>query len=452
MPNENTIKEFLVGLGFDIDEASWSKFTGGIARATKQVTALGAETVATGLAISAMVEKTARNYEELYYVAQRSGASIAGLKANEYGWRQVGLSAGQARSTIESVAQTIRTNPGLRGLMQSFGIDPNNAERAATQFVETLKRRFGERGYFVAAQFAQMYGIDETAFRTLWINIDRLKAAQKEHQAMMRDAGLDADQAGEDFRKFANAVDRTWGRFGALTDRISHDFLPAVHGGINALGRLLILFSRFNDSKGGVPGMAATIGASGLGILMIKSLIWRILGLGGGAAAAGAAGAGLGAGVLGAGAGVGVGAGGAAAGAAGLGAFMRGGLGAMLRRFGVPAAMLAMMKYDEGNSTRTFLRGILGIDETDEERRAPAPWNGGQWPGGPHSMPFDARNLNSAGAGYGINNPVLNQKTEINLLGSASTFENAQAIFGSQDSINSNLVRYWGRSFGEVRP
>ena len=42
MASSNIIKEFLVSLGFAVDNSSLSKFTGGIATATKRAALLGA--------------------------------------------------------------------------------------------------------------------------------------------------------------------------------------------------------------------------------------------------------------------------------------------------------------------------------------------------------------------------------------------------------------------------
>lgn len=60
-----TIKEFLVGLGFKVDEAGLAKFSAGIASASLRVTALAAATTAAAGAIVAGVQKIAADFDQL---------------------------------------------------------------------------------------------------------------------------------------------------------------------------------------------------------------------------------------------------------------------------------------------------------------------------------------------------------------------------------------------------
>ncbi len=442
----DTLRDYLVGLGFQVDEASWQKFTSRVERSARNVGELGAEAVATGFAISKMVERVARSYEELYYVSQRTGSGVGALKANEYGWRQIGLSAQQARQTVESVAASMRANPGMQALMRSFGLDPRDAEASTTGLVEKLKSRFGEKGYFAAAQYAGMFGIDEGTFRTLWMNIEKLRAKQAENRQMQREAGFDARRAADDFLILSNNIDKLTGRIGILFDRIAHDLGGSVNTLVRGADWAVRQFTAANDKTDGAIGVAGAIAASGLGVMIAKKILMRILGVGAGTAAAAAAApaapAAAGAAPVAA----------AAAGGMGLAAMMAKGPASLLKSFGVPVALLAAMKYDTDNSLRSQLRSLFGIEETEEDRRADPPWRKRDPWASP--VPFSASLLPS-GDGTAFQRtlaPTINQKTEINIAPGPNAFETARAVFGSQDSINANLVRYWGRQIGEVRP
>ena len=103
----DTIKEFLVKLGFKIDEAGQKKFIEGVASATKAVTELGLKTVGVAALMTEAVNKISEQYEELYFTAVRTGASATALSTFAFGSKAIGISAGEAAGlstvTIDNV-------------------------------------------------------------------------------------------------------------------------------------------------------------------------------------------------------------------------------------------------------------------------------------------------------------------------------------------------------------
>ena len=108
----DTIKEFLVALGFKTDETALKKFERGISQATKAVVTLAAAVETTALAVSIGVARFASNLESLYFASQRTGASATNLKAFDRAARDMGASAGEAQASIEGLARYMRNNPG----------------------------------------------------------------------------------------------------------------------------------------------------------------------------------------------------------------------------------------------------------------------------------------------------------------------------------------------------
>lgn len=357
----DVLREYLLALGWKINESSWNKFNAAVTRTGRNVAELGGEAVATGLAIGAMVERIARHYEELYYVSQRTQASVANLKAYGFAAKQVGLSAEGMTAAIESFAQQQRLNPGIAGLVKQFSGATDRAEQLV-DVVDGLKKRFGERGYFAAARMASdLFGMDEPTFRMLWMNLDRLKQAQVQQKQIMRDAGIDADAAARQFTEFAREMNTFGERWSVLGQRIALDFLPYVSAAVRGLSDLLEAFTKFNsqDTEGRA-GMIAAIATGGLGAYLGKRLLGRLFG----GAAASAAGGGA-AGAAGAAAG-----GGAGAGAATVAATSA---GALVAATGLTAGVIL------GASTRTANKGEKDLyrfnpesgqyEPTDELRR-----------------------------------------------------------------------------------
>lgn len=298
------IKEFLVALGFQIDEAGWRKFNQGLAQSGKAAAELGSITATTATAIALAVEKVARQYETLYYVSQRTGSSVSTLRAYEFGVRQIGLTSDQARQSVEGFAASIRTNPGLAGLLRGMGVDPSDAKNAQSQFVKALHNRFGERGYFAAQQMAQLFGMDEITFRQMYTNIERLGAAEDEQKKRMAAAGINADDAAKKFTAFSRVLNRLEDDLAILGERIALDFLDPATKAIEAIDGIIQAVNRLDKETGGAVGVAGTLATSALGGWLLKRLIGRIFGTGaaaaataGGAEAAGGATAAAGSGI-----------------------------------------------------------------------------------------------------------------------------------------------------------
>jgi len=237
------LQEYLIGLGFDVDENKLRKFREGAAIAARDVTGIGAAALATATAIGYMVEKAARSYEDLYYVSQRTGRSVTWLRAYEFASRQVGVSAEAARGQTEAFYATLRTNPGMQGLLANLGA--NEADGPAG-LVARLKKIFGESQYFVAATFAQQFGIDEQSFRTYWLNVEKLAAAQEDSQKRQREAGVAAEDTSGKFLEFANSVDHLNDNLANLKTRFALDFVKPSTSVVQAIDNIVEAFNRMD--------------------------------------------------------------------------------------------------------------------------------------------------------------------------------------------------------------
>lgn len=274
----DTIKEFLVALGFKIDDAQAKKFDSAIANATHSVLGLGAATAATATAIGVSVEKIARQYEDLYYVGLRTNSAVSNLRSYEYAARQIGLTSDQARSSVEAMAGAMRLNPGLKGLLKGMGVSGGDGQQQLIGLIDALKKQFGEKGYFAAARVGSLFGIDETAFRMHWMNLDKLKAKQEDQKRRMKEAGVDADAMAGKWVDFSNKLDLLGDNFGILQERITSDFLPAATAVVGVVNDMVEAFNRLNNATGGAAGEAGTIATSTVAALLVKRWLTRLLG------------------------------------------------------------------------------------------------------------------------------------------------------------------------------
>lgn len=333
----DTLQEYLVGLGFKIDEASWKKYQAFVARATEATVGLGATAVETAAAIEASVAAVARQYESLYYVSQRTRQSASYIQATQYAFKQIGLSAEDATSSIEGVAAAMRLNPGLRAL---FG--------GATRPEDIVARlRNSGMPYFVAARMAGMAGIGERVFQHEWMFGEQERAAAEERRRRMQEAGVNADVAAERFTRFGRVLNRLEDDFSIMATRIALDWVDPVEHGVSSLTRAVEWFNKADKATNGfigaLTGLASAIGGSAI----LNGLFKKFFGIG-------------------------IGSGGSVA-SGGLGLW-RGGW------VGLSTAALGAMKADDADpkhEIRSALRNFFGIEETEADKRAPNPWQKG---------------------------------------------------------------------------
>jgi hypothetical protein len=335
------LREYLIALGFKVDEQSFRRFNTYVGVTKRDVTELGAAAVTAATAIGVVIERVAREYEELYYISRRTGSSVANIKSYGFAWGQIGLSADAAKQSIENFAQTIRTNPGLNALLRNMGIDTTDAVAAQQQFVGRLKQ-FGEKGYFIGAQIAAMYGMGEKEFYQLYHFMDQSKAWQEDYSRRLREAGINAQQYAGDFRNYSNQVNQLGSTFGITAERIAHDWLPAAEGVTKTLQEGVEWFNKYNASTGGAAGQIASITLALGGAATALQIVGRLLGI----------------------------------------QLASGTIGAFFSKGGALAGLIALLEYMKGDdaqhSRRSTVRSLFGIEETEADKLAPPnfddPW------------------------------------------------------------------------------
>ncbi|MBF3053408.1 hypothetical protein HKW90_03185 [Pseudomonas aeruginosa] len=205
MAESSVIKEFLVGLGFKVDEKGLKTFTGTIDGATTAVTRLVTTLAGASLTVAAGVATFANNLENLYFASQRVGASAASLKAADYAARDLGASANEVRGSLEGMARALRQNPGNEPFLQNLGVktrDANGQLRDTADLLNDLGRVLSKKDYFVAIRYAEHFGIDENTLRAIMSG----EFGRKLEENRKRFAGAGLDKATRDAHQFMNEL------------------------------------------------------------------------------------------------------------------------------------------------------------------------------------------------------------------------------------------------------
>lgn len=164
MAEKDILREYLVKLGFQMDQASAKKFTDFMAGADKAVLKFMSGVAAAAVAVTAGVSKFAAQMERLYWAARHGGSSASGFKAFERTAENLGASVESARGAVIGLASSIRNNPVMEAFFKQFGIQTRDAKgniRDTTDLLRDMSRVFQDMDYLVANAYAKQLGITE---------------------------------------------------------------------------------------------------------------------------------------------------------------------------------------------------------------------------------------------------------------------------------------------------
>lgn len=291
----NVLKEFLIALGYELNEPDARRFDAQLKSVTQKFMELGKVALGAGLAMAAALTKTATEMERLYFASQRTGAAVSRIMSLRFAAEQIGVSAEQAEAAVESMAQTLRTQPGTHALLQMLGVKET---RDNVQNLLGLVEKLRTMPHFLAAQYAQMFGIDEPTLLMLEKNLPQLVEAQKRFREMGSRAGLDIDKNAEQFHQFMMDLRQLWQGVELLAVAFGVKLLPFASQFVHVLQRGVDFLLSMHKATEGVStligGIVTALGGVFTALKVLRG-VGGIFGLGGAAAAGGEALAGGGA-------------------------------------------------------------------------------------------------------------------------------------------------------------
>lgn len=222
--NEDVIKSFLVSIGYQTDETSLRKFQLSLESVTKKVLSLGAVIAATATAVVSGVKIISGEMERLYYASQRTGETVGNIMALRYAAGQIGLTADQAQSSLEGFTRTLRLNPGMNGLLSQLGVTGNGPLQKFDSFIQKTK----QMQPYIAAAYAQLFGIDPDTLLMLQQGQDERLAAEEAYRRKLASFGIDPEQAAKVGRDFDNAIRRVKDTFNDLWIVIQSRLAPVL--------------------------------------------------------------------------------------------------------------------------------------------------------------------------------------------------------------------------------
>lgn len=266
----DVIREFLVSLGYQVDEKGERRFVDGVKNVTTEVAKMGLAAAAAAAAVAAAVVKMADQLEDLYFMSQRTGATAENIKALGFAASQMGSSVAGAQGSIESLAKFLRENPGGEGLLGSIGVqtrDANGALRDTTDIMQDIGKRLRDMPQYRGIAYANVFGIDYKTLMALEQGVGKFGDRYKD---MLRRFGLNVDDA----TKKSHALMVSWRDMKAQAG-----ILGTIVGTtlIGAFDELTHRWQSLDDTtkqniKTGAEWVAGIVG--GLALIMAGPVVW----------------------------------------------------------------------------------------------------------------------------------------------------------------------------------
>jgi hypothetical protein len=228
MAGQDVIREFLVSLGYEVDDQSERKFNNSLRGAVVQANLLADAITGMARFVVEGIEKVARSFDSLYWTSQRTGASVENIRALSYAVSQLGGTYEGARASIEAFGAHLRSNPGYASLLRTLGVstEQNGHMRDQVEILEDLGKALSRKPYAQAVQYANALGIDEQTMRAL-MSGDLQKNIGK-YSELQKSLGFDNEKAAAASKDFMNAMREVQATIETVVAKILTDLEPAI--------------------------------------------------------------------------------------------------------------------------------------------------------------------------------------------------------------------------------
>lgn len=225
---DNIIREYLVALGYKVDQQQLRKFEESIQNAGKAVFKMAAAVETAALAIGAGVAKFAANMDTLYFASKRTDTSVRSIKAVEFAAKNLGASADEAMGSIEGLAKFMRENPSSEGIIKSwFGVDSRDSNgklKEKSDLMAEIGQSLAKMPWYQAKSLGNSVGLSDNMIRAMQSG----QFAEYLRQFNETTKGTDFDAAAEKARHFEEKLQSLETRIKSLGNTIGADLIDAI--------------------------------------------------------------------------------------------------------------------------------------------------------------------------------------------------------------------------------
>jgi len=240
--NGDTIKEFLVGLGFDIQGEG--KFDAAVGKATVLAVGLGAAAVAAATGIFALTAEVADYFDNLGDMSNRTDIAVGDIEEFGYVALLTGSSIEAANASLESFSKTAgdAANGMGRGkkVFDSLGVsveDSNGKLKNTTDLLYEVGDKIKDLDKGKQIAVLERLGLDKTLVDALTTDVGGLR---DEFRKLYDAAGIDSAKAAENAGAFNDSLDRLKYVLSTVGRALAIDFFGRFTEALDSLRKLIV--------------------------------------------------------------------------------------------------------------------------------------------------------------------------------------------------------------------
>ena len=242
--NGEVIKEYLIALGFQVDQASLAEFSAGVQRVTLTLAGIGAAAVGAAGMITKFVSSVAERFDAVGKLGERVGATAEEIM-------RLGYAASLTGANLDEVTQSLTQLNRIAGeasfgegegveVFQRLGISLKNANGAMKTSVQLL----GEIGAAIRdldrpqqAAILDQLGIEPTL---LGLVTSDMAALTEEFDRLYDSLGVDANEAAAKSGDLMESLTKLGFAFTTLKDAVAISFMGQIKDAIDSTRKFII--------------------------------------------------------------------------------------------------------------------------------------------------------------------------------------------------------------------
>ena len=235
---EETVKEFLVSIGWKTNENDHAKFERMIEHATLRAKLLGDALEEMARKGFESVQSTAERYESLFFSAERMHTSVQEIQALQYAFSQLGGTASGAQAVMEKMAAVYQRNPGSIKALEHFGFEIDKVTHKLVVSGRTAKEMLGEKDS-TTVQWAGMAGLSEEEGMFIKRHFADILKYMNQFKEAQKGIGFDPDEGAKKAEEFKSKWNETLMHLRSAWDKLYAEIAGWLVGPLEKLNEFL---------------------------------------------------------------------------------------------------------------------------------------------------------------------------------------------------------------------
>lgn len=233
----DVLREFLVSLGYRVDPNSEKRFEASVRSATLQADLLGRAIAKSAEKVFEGVQQISKSFEQVYWQASRTQATVQGIRSIGYAASQLGSSAENAGASIENFGKQLKWNPGFEGFLKQLGVATRDSKglRASTDILIDFANRIKGRPKAEQLGLAEVAGIDLATLEA--IQSGQFQKRLDEYNAKVKAQGLNSEEAAKRGADFTQAMKSLGASLEIVGQKLMSEFAPPLQRFVEAFDK-----------------------------------------------------------------------------------------------------------------------------------------------------------------------------------------------------------------------